>query len=132
LDISLNLQAAKTIEVNVSSWHQKKKQTFSSQKKLLGLTGAPSLTYNYRSPGLEQDHADDLAMNKANEAARHEVEVQLHLVGDPTIDVGMGLQLIDTAFAQTYEMDHICHQIGHHGYTMEITAKSARQGRSAS
>jgi hypothetical protein len=52
--------------------------------------------------------------------------------GDPSIDVGMGLRLIGTAFAQTYEMDHICHQIGPDGYTMQITAKSARQGRSAS
>jgi hypothetical protein len=30
------------------------------------------------------------------------------------------------------EMDHICHQIGLGGYTMQITAKSARQGRNAS
>jgi hypothetical protein len=30
------------------------------------------------------------------------------------------------------EMDHICHQIGPGGYKMQITAKSARQGRSAS
>jgi hypothetical protein len=91
-----------------------------------------TLTYNYRSPGLEQDHADDLATNKANEHARHEVEVQLNLVGDPSIDVGMGLQLIGTAFAQTFEMDRICHDISEHGYRMQVIAKSARQGRSAS
>jgi hypothetical protein len=88
--------------------------------------------YNYRTPGLQQDHADDLAMNKANEDARHEVEVQLNLVGDPSIDVGMGLQLIGTAFAQTFEMDQICHDISEHGYRMQVIAKSARQGRSAS
>lgn len=131
LDISLNLQAAKTIEVNVNSWHQKKKKTISAKKTAKGKIGS-TLTYNYRSPGLEQDHADDLAMNKANEHARHEVEASLTLVGDPLIDVGMGLQLIGTSFAQTFEMDHICHQIGSGGYTMQITAKSARQGRSMS
>jgi phage protein D len=130
MNILLNLQAAKTIEVNVNSWNQKKKQTFTAQKKLLGL-GSSSLTYNYRTPGLEQDHVDDLATNKAAEHARHEVEVQVHLVGDPTIDVGMGLQLVGTAFAGTLEMDHISHTISEHGYTMQITAKSARAGRSS-
>ncbi len=131
LHLGINCQAGKTISVNVKSWHQKKKQTISSTKTVKGHIGK-TLTYNYRSPGLEQDHADDLAMNKANEAARHEIELQLNLVGDPSIDVGMGLQLIGTAFAQTYEMDHVCHDIGEYGYTMHITAKSARQGRSAS
>jgi hypothetical protein len=117
--------------VNVKSWHQKKKQTISSTKTVKGHIGK-TLPYIYRSPGLEQDHADDLAMNKANEAARHEIELQLNLVGDPSIDIGMGLQLIGTAFAQTFEMHHICHTISEFGYTMQITAKSARQGRSAS
>jgi phage protein D len=131
MGLSLNLQAAKTIEVNVLSWHQKKKKTLTAKKTAKGQIGS-TLTYNYRAPGLEQDHVDDLAMNKANEHARHEIEVQATLVGDPSIDVGMGLQLIGTAFAQTLEMDHISHSIGKHGYTMEITAKSSRQGRSAS
>jgi hypothetical protein len=127
LEILLNLQAAKTIEVNVNSWNQKKKQTFISQKRILGMSGP--LIYNYRTPGLEQDHVDDLATNKAAEHARHEVEIQVTLVGDPTIDVGMGLQLVGTAFAGTYEMDHIAHTISEHGYMMAITAKSARAGR---
>jgi hypothetical protein len=131
MNILLNLQAAKTIEVNVDSWNQKKKQTFTSQKKLLGFTGAKPLVYNYRTPGMEQDHVDDLAENKVAEHSRHEVEVHVHLVGDPSIDIGMGLQLVGTAFAQTYEMDQICHNISEHGYTMEITAKPARPGRSS-
>jgi phage protein D len=129
LEILLNLQAAKTKEVNVLSWNQKKKQTFSSQKRILGMQGP--LIYNYRVPGLEQDHVDDLAKNKADELARHEIEVQVTLVGDPTIDVGMGLQLNGTAFAQTYEMDHISHTISEHGYIMMITAKSARDSASS-
>ena len=128
LGILLNLQASKSIEVNAESWHQKKKQTFTSQKKLLGFIN-PSLVYNYRTPGMEQDHLDDLTTNKASELARHEVEIHALLVGDPSIDIGMGLQLVGTAFAQTYEMDQICHWIGPEGYTMDITAKSAREGR---
>jgi phage protein D len=130
LEVLLNLQAAKTTEVNVLSWNQKKKQTFSSQKRILGMQGP--LIYNYRTPGMEQDHVDDLAKNKAEEIARHAIEVHVTLVGDPTIDVGMGLQLNGTAFAQTLEMDHISHSISEHGYTMAITAKSAGEGRSAS
>jgi hypothetical protein len=128
LGIMLNLQAAKSLEVNGESWHQKKKQTFKSQKKLLGFINPP-LVYNYRTPGMEQDHLEDLITNKAVELARHEVEIHALLVGDPSIDIGMGLQLVGTAFAQTYEMDQICHEIGPHGYTMDITAKSAREGR---
>jgi phage protein D len=130
LHVGINCQAGKTISVNVKSWHQKKKQTISSTKTVKGHIGK-TLTYNYRAPGLEQDHADDLAKNKADEHARHEVEAKLNLVGDPSIDVGMGLQLIGTAFAGTFEIDHICHTINEHGYTMQITAKSARQGRSS-
>lgn len=132
LDLLVNLQAAKSIEVNVNSWNQKKKQTFTSQKKLLGsISPGRPLVYNYRTPGMEQDHVDDLAKNKAAEHARHEVELHVALVGDTSIDIGMGLQLVGTAFAQTYEMDQICHRINHDGYIMEIIAKSSRDGRDA-
>ena|ERR1019366_2354927 len=86
---------------------------------------AGELTYNYRTPGLEQDHADDLAKNKADELARHRVQVDVRLVGDPLIDIGDGLQLIGTAFAQILEMDRIYHSIDPSGYIMDITAKSA-------
>jgi phage protein D len=131
MQASINLQAAKSIKVNVNSWHQKNKVIVSSTNTVAGAIGG-TLTYNYRTPGLQQDHADDLAMNKAAEHSRHEIELQLNLVGDTSIDIGMGLQLVGTAFVQTFEMDHITHQIGPAGYTMQITAKSARQGRGSS
>lgn len=129
LKVSVNLQAAKTLTVNVKSWHQKKKKIISSSKTMQGNGG--TLTWNYRSPGMEQDHADDLALQKLNEHSRHEIEVDLELVGDPTIDIGMGLQFMGTAFAQSFEMDNIHHSFGPGGHTMAIKAKSSKQGRQA-
>jgi hypothetical protein len=122
--ISLNLQAEKDITVTVKSWHQKKKLTVSSSTTLNGSISG-NLTYDYRTPGLEQDHADDLANNKANELARHRIQIDVRVVGDPLIDIGQGLQLIGTAFAQTLNMDRIYHSIDDHGYIMDITARTA-------
>lgn len=130
LRASINLQAAKTLKVLVNGWHTKKKKVISSSKSLNGVGG--TLTYNYRTPGVEQDHADDLALRKLAEHSRHELTLDIHMVGDTSIDIGMGLQLLGTAFDQTYDIDSIHHQIGQDGYTMAIRAKAARQGRSAS
>jgi hypothetical protein len=109
LSFSINLQAAKTLNGN-----------------------GGTLTWNYRHPGLEQDHADDLALKKLAEHSRHELTVDVEMVGDPQIDVGMGLQLQGTAFDQVFEMDAVHHMLGPGGHTMKIIAKSAKEGRSAS
>lgn len=127
LSLALNVQAGKTLKVNVKSWHTKKKKTIEATKTLNGNGG--TLTWNYRQPGLEQDHADDLALKKLTEHSRHELTLDVEMVGDPSIDVGMGLQLQGTAFDQTFEMDSIHHSLGQGGHTMRITAKSAKQGR---
>jgi hypothetical protein len=44
------------------------------------------------------------------------------LLASPSIDVGMRLQLVGTAFAQTFEM------ISEHGYRMQVIAKSCAAG----
>ena len=129
LQISLNLQAAKTLKCEVKSWHSKKKELIQASKSLNGNGG--TLTYRYRSPGMEQDHADDLALKKLAEHSRHELTIHVEMVGDPSIDIGMGLQLQGTAFDQSYDMDRIDHTIGPSGHTMSIEARSAKQGREA-
>jgi hypothetical protein len=123
--ISLNLQASKDTTVVVKSWHQKHKLTVTATKTVKGsIVG--DLTYNLRTPGLEQDHADDLAQNKADELASHRIQVDVRLVGDPLIDIGQGLQLIGTAFAQELTMVRIYHSIDMEGgYIMDITAKTS-------
>lgn len=160
LTLDLNFQAAKPITVNVKGWDSKKKKTVSATKKIpaasaggastptpparppeLGGAGTPTppprpsdaeLTYNYRADQTQQDHADDLAKHKAEEAAQQELRLRVTMVGDAAVDPTMQLSLQGTAFDQTYDIEDIHHRISaHSGWTMDISAKSARQGRSA-
>ena len=67
---------------------------------------------------------------KCKEHARHELQLSATLVGDPLIDVAMKLQLNGTPFAQGFDMDSIRHTFGYGGHTMQISARSAKEGRS--
>ena len=128
LHVSWNLQAAKKTKVTVQSWNTKKKKALTGEKEVSGFSG--NQTYKYRIPGLEQDQADDFAKNKLKEHTRHEISVHCEMPGDTSVDPSMKLNLQGNAFAQSYEIDTVCHRIAMHGYTMSITAKSAKDGRS--
>ena len=122
LEIVRNLQASKTIGVQVQSWHPKDKRTYTAQFTIPGIGG--TLKYNYNLPNLKQDHVEQYAQSRAQEHARHGITVHAHLVGDPSIDIGMGLQLNGTGyFDGPYTMDSITHEFGMHGHTMTIIAK---------
>src|SRR5258708_6412081 len=89
LTVSRNVQAGKTIQVTVKSWHPKDKKVYQKTATVQG-NGGP-LTYNYHIPNLKQDHVDQHAKTRANEAARHELRLQASVVGDPNCNAGMGL-----------------------------------------
>lgn len=131
LSIRRNIQAGKGIAVTVKSWHPKQKQVFSDTSNVEG-KGGP-IKYNYHIPNLLQEHVSKHARSEANEKARHELTLSASVVGDPTINVAMGLQLTGTGFwDQTYQMDTVHHQIGMSGHRTNITARGAMGGRSAS
>ena len=89
--------------------------------------------YVYHIPNLLPQHVQQHARAKANEHARHELNLDAEVVGDPTIDIAMDLRLTGTTyFDQSYQMDHIHHEFGMSGHVMTITARAAKQGRSAS
>lgn len=130
LRVTRNIEAGKNLEVHIKAWHPKKKQLFQKTATVPGI-GGPHV-YNFNLPVYEQDHVDQHAIAQANERARHELKVSATLVGDPAVSAGMGLQLSGTHFDQTFEIDHVHHEFGMGGFRTSITARSAKQGRSAS
>lgn len=131
LTIKRNIPAGKTIKVTVKSWHPKDKKVYEKEATVEG-NGGP-LTYNYHLPNLKQDHVDQHAKTRANEAAQRELKLTASVVGDPNCNAGMGLQLTGTGFFdQQYIMDTVHHEIGMAGHRTNITAHAGKGGRSAS
>ena len=128
LRICRNIQAGKPIKVSVKSFHAGQKKTYVGSYSIGG--AGQTVEYNYHLPGHSQDHADHHARVKCKEHARHELQLSATLVGDPLIDVAMKLQLNGTPFAQGFDMDSIRHTFGYGGHTMQISARSAKEGRS--
>lgn len=129
LKVRRNVQAGKPIKVTAKSWHPRKKQVFTGTADVGG--NGSTREYTYHVPSLEQDHVDQHAKAKASDHARHELEVTVECVGDPSmIDPSSPLQLNGTVFAQSFKIDSIDHKFGYGGHTMTISAKSAAQGRS--
>lgn len=128
LRIRRNVQAGKPIKVDVKSWHSRKKHNFVGTT-MIGGNGSTQ-NYVYHVPSLTQDHADQHSKAKAKDHARHEIEVTVECVGDPSIVVSQPLQLNGTAFAQSFDIDSIEHRFGMSGHVMVINAKSAAHGRS--
>ena len=131
LRIHRNVQAGKGIAVTVKAWHPKKKQVFSYTSNVEG--NGNNLQYNYHIPTLDQDHVKKYAQSQANEKAMHELQVHAVVVGDPSVSAGMGLTLSGSLyFDQTYDIDSVHHEFGMSGYRTSISARNAKQGRSAS
>ena len=127
LQISRNIQAGKPIKVAVKSFHAGQKKVYTGSFSIGG--AGSTVQYAYHLPGHSQDHADQHARTKAKEHARHELQLSATLTGDPLIDVAMKLQLNGTPFAQGFDMDSIRHTFGYGGHTMQISARSAKEGR---
>lgn len=130
LKVCHNLQAGRPQSVTVKGWHPKKKQIFKYTSNVEG--AGPSRDYNYQVPTLTQDHAQRRAKSEATEKARHEITVNATVVGDPSVQAGMGLQLNGSDFDQTFEIDTVHHDFGMSGHRTHITARSPKSGRTAS
>jgi thiol:disulfide interchange protein len=126
-----NVQAGKGIKVKFSSWHAKDKQTYQYESEVSG-NGGP-IKYSYIIPNLKQDHVQQHARSRAQEASRHELRVTATVAGDPSCNASMALQLNGTGqWDQTYDIDTVHHALGNRGHVTSITARSAKEGRSAS
>jgi hypothetical protein len=124
---SLDLSVVLNVPVNdggtfmVKSWHPRQAQAFQGQATY-GNGG--SNQYVIHIPNLLQDHAQQHAQSKANELGKNAVTVRAHVVGDPTINIMMDLQVNGTdAFDATYQMDSITHHFGYGGHTMDLVAR---------
>ena len=130
LRISRNVEAGKTIVVSLKAWHPKFKKVFGYTSNVEGNGGPHS--YSYHIPTLEQDHVEKHAKSQAQERARHELTARATVIGDVTVAAGMALSISGTHFDQSFDIDTVHHELGMSGYTTSITARSAKQGRSAS
>lgn len=111
--------------VTVKSWNPRDKQSYTGTSNVSGV-GKGNSTYHI--PNLDMAHTQQHARARAAEMGRHEWNVTATVVGDPTINAGMGLALVGTEFDNVYEIDNIVHEFGMSGYTMTITAKSMGGG----
>ena len=126
-----NMTAAKPHQVTVSSWHQHQKKLFTATAKLDGV-GDP-VTYSHHHAGKTQAQVQKLADARLKNATRHELGVNLEMLGDLGIDVRqqLALEAGGTIFGQTYDIDAIDFDIGWgKAFLMDIQAKSAKAGRS--
>lgn len=130
LDVSHNLQAGRPHKVTVKGWHPKKKQLFSSSSNVEG--NGPERAWNYQVPTLTQDRAERHARSEAIEKARHEFLVSATVVGDSSVQAGMGLQLSGTDFDGTYDIDTVHHDFGMSGHRTHMNARGPKSGRTAS
>ncbi|SHG92085.1 hypothetical protein [Bradyrhizobium erythrophlei] len=131
LVVKRNVQAGKSQSVSIKAWHPKQKQVFTDTYVVPGKVG--QVSYNYHIPNLLQDHVSQHAKSRAIERARNEFTIEASVPGDPTVNVGMDLQLNGTGyFDSTYQMDSVTHEIGMAGHTTHITARGAAAGRIAS
>jgi hypothetical protein len=131
LRVNRNVQAGKSIKATVKAWHPKLKRVFSFTSNVEG-NGGP-IEYNYHIPTLQQEHVEKYAKSQAEEKSRHELTVHATVVGDPSVQAGMGLQLSGTNyFDQVYDIDTVHHEFGMSGHRTSITARNAKGGRQAS
>lgn len=130
LNVRHNLQAGRPHAVSVKGWHPKKKQIFSYTSNVEG--SGPKRTWNYQVPTPTQERVERHARSEATEKARHEFNVTATVVGDPSVQAGMGLQLNGTDFDQVFDIDCVQNDFGMSGHRTHITARSPKQGRSAS
>jgi prophage tail gpP-like protein len=129
LRVHRNVQAGKSIKVGFKTWHPKQKKVIEDEYVIKG-NGGP-VPYMYSVPTLQKNQVRQLAKSQAKERARQELMVRATVVGDPSVAAGMALVLKGTDyFDQSFEIDTVHHEFGMRGHTTNITARSAKQGRS--
>lgn len=130
LRCSRDFQLAKGGEVNVRSWHSKKKKSVvGTEKKSGGIGGAPNI-WEHRHPQLEQGQADKIAKKRLRENIRQEMSISLTMPGMASVVPRMTVSLAGTGtiFDQLYYIDSVRHSVGR-GYVMDIDAKNSQGGK---
>lgn len=129
LRCSRDFQLAKGGEVNVNSWHSKKKKAFNGRSQKGGIGGKPNV-WSFRHPQLEQGQAQRIADKRLRENVRQEMSIDLEMPGKASVIPTMTLDLSGTGtiFDQQYFIDSVRHEIGV-GYRMSINAKNSQGGK---
>ena len=130
LDIRVrhNLDASAPRQVTVSGWKHSEKKNNTATYTAPG-TGTPVQDYQ-EVPNVEQTQAQEYALNKAEQGSSHEWELQVTVVGDPSIKVAGNIQLsgTGTVMDQTYPIDTVTHNFGINGYTTTVNSKGKKGG----
>jgi hypothetical protein len=128
LSIKRNIQAGKPVKVTTKSWHTQDQKKYQGENTISG--NGTTKEYVYHLPNLTQEHVDQHSKGKSKDHARHEINVDAHCVGDPSISIAAGLALSGPYFAGTYKIDKLDHTVGMEGHSMTISAKGPAPGRS--
>ena len=141
IKVSRNFQAAQTTTVTTNSWDHKKQQLVTSTKTSQSVasgsaseTVASAQAYVYNHHHMTQEQADAHADSKLTEHTRHEFDLTVTLPGDVTLTPVRLLRLTGTqsSFDQDYNVDHVTHDVGAHGYRTTVSTKCASKRRSRS
>lgn len=127
LSCSRNFEAGKRSKCTVRSWNVKKKKAFTGEDQ--GGSGGALKNYEYSHPQLNQGQCEKIAKKRLREILRHEMTIEVEMVGNAKVAPPMRLSLsgTQTAFDQTYFVDRVHHRIGR-GYVMCITGRNKKGG----
>jgi len=130
LDIRVthNLDASAPQQSTFSGFKPSDKQVKSGTHTTPG-TGEPKQHYQ-EVPNIEAEQAQEYALNQAERSASHEWEMQVTVVGDPSIKLDGNMQLSGTGtdLDQSYPIDEVQHSFGINGYTTTVNAKGKKGG----
>lgn len=146
---SKNGPMAKQIKVQTNSWNHKKKKLFKGNATAGGSSDGVQ-NYKYAGSGHTQKQVDHMSQKKANEHAKHALNIELLFFGDMTWTPLFQVQVsgTGTVFDTIYDVEHVDHHIicetgqhhrgGHHiqsstfessqssgGFTTTVVGKSA-------
>jgi len=115
LHLRRNLNMSKTLNVEVKSWHSKKRKMVQGQASKGGSGGTRE--YKERYPHLTDGQANNIANKRAKELGQHEYTVHAEIPGDASLSVRGQVSVggTGTAFDRSYMIDSLHHRIDSHG-----------------
>lgn len=116
---SKNFQMSKQISVTTNSWNHKQKKIVTATATDGGSSDGTQF-YQYRGSGHTQEQVKQLSTKKANEHAKHALNIELLFAGDMSWTPLLQIQVTGTGgpFDTIYDVEHVDHHIvcesGHH------------------
>jgi phage protein D len=130
LNLRRNLNLA-NVTAKASSFDPRQGTSVTATATSSGSGSGAALTYEKRASNMTQAQVQKLADTTLSMNIRHEMEVDVELVGDNSLLAGMSLQISGTqsAWDNTYAIDSMTHEVTRNGYAMSVLARAPAPGR---